>query len=526
MIVYLNADGTIQQVIPQNLTQGSNNETLIVVGANISNYTSLSAIFKLPNKQVLAPYLMTKQNSNYVLNNEIVNVWTCGIDRPVTNFSGTLEITIDATDVNGVKVNSYNGAVQIAPTNAPVFPTIDQSAEEIFNQIYQAYGFIQGKLEEKQDINDDSLETNAKNIVGAINEVNAKETENAGDIVDLQGEIEDIKNGNTIVGKATNDQNGDNIVNTYQKKQDNSLGTVNKTVVGGINELKNQTVTNAEDIQQADNEIANIKDNYATKKFVNDLYGTISMGGSKSFVFTTMQQFLDWLDGTYTRPDSVTPQNLNIGDIILIVDKGVPDYWVKSKSTPMTINDFAEYEAKVEVQEITIDDESITENESGDLQAVALKNGLKKINTTISLSDFKGMVHLSEAQYQELVTYGTISVGGQTITFDEGTIYVTPDQPAPMELTLSGTSVLTSEETFTNHIQIMVEFETDSIHAGFDCVLHPYDEAVCFVTYDVLVNGQANFGTAYLNENGNIVINVPSGLTFTNVHAKYVEFGG
>ena len=72
----------------------------------------------------------------------------------------------------------------------------------------------------------------------------------------------------------------------------------------------------------------------------------------------------------------------------------------------------------------------------------------------------------------------------------------------------------------------MVEFETDSIHAGFDCVLHPYDEAVCFVTYDVLVNGQANFGTAYLDESGHVVINVPNGLTFNNVHGKYVMFGG
>ena len=51
MIVYLNANGTIQQVVPQNLTQGSNNETLIVVGANLSNYTSLSAIFKF-KKQI------------------------------------------------------------------------------------------------------------------------------------------------------------------------------------------------------------------------------------------------------------------------------------------------------------------------------------------------------------------------------------------------------------------------------------------------------------------------------------------
>lgn len=524
MIVYLNANGTIQQVVPQNLTQGSNNETLIVVGANLSNYTSLSAIFKLPNKQVLAPRLMTKQDSDYVLNNEIVNVWTCKINKSVTNFSGTLELTIDATDVSGVKVNSYIGAVQIAPSVTPVFPTIDESAEEIFNQILQAYGDIQGKLAEKQNINDDELETNAKTIVGAINEVNSKESQNAGDIMDLQGEIEDIKDGNTIVGKARNDQNGDNIVNTYQKKQDNSLGTVNKTVVGGINELKDQTQLNAQNVQNVENEVEDVKQNYATIDFVNNLYATISMGGHKSVVFDTKQQFLNWLNGTYHRPDDLTPQNLMIGDMILIKESGVPDYWVSSKSTPMTINDFTEYEAKIEVQEITIDDESITENESGELQAVALKKGFKNVGTTISYSDFKGMVVLSKAQYDELVTYGSISVGGKTIVFDDGEIYVT-DERETISLTLSGTSVLTSAETFNSHIQIMVEFETDGIHAGFDCVLHPYDTAVCFVTYNVLVNGQPNFGTAYLSDNGNVVINVPNGLTFTNVHAKSIVLG-
>ena len=90
-------------------------------------------------------------------------------------------------------------------------------------------------------------------------------------------------------------------------------------------------------------------------------------------------------------------------------------------------------------------------------------------------------------------------------------------------LTLQGTNLLTSTETFNKHVQILVEFETDSIHAGFDCILHPYVEAICFETYDELVNGQANFGQAYLNENGQVIINVPNGLTFTNIHAHYIE---
>lgn len=148
------------------------------------------------------------------------------------------------------------------------------------------------------------------------------------------------------------------------------------------------------------------------------------------------------------------------------------------------------------------------------------------ITDTITTDSFSGVVNLSEEQYQELITNGSITVNNQKLNYSDNTLYVTPDKPKLNTLTLSGTNVLTSVEKFNSHIQIMVEFETDSIHAGFDCILHPYDEAVCFVTYDVLVNDQANFGTAYLNEVGNVVINVPNGLTFTNVHAKYIIYGG
>lgn len=174
---------------------------------------------------------------------------------------------------------------------------------------------------------------------------------------------------------------------------------------------------------------------------------------------------------------------------------------------------------------VSIDNDSITKNARDEIQAVKLKDAVKKVGDTVELETFNGVVYLSETQYQELITYGSIVVAGQIINFDNGTIYVTPDTPALNDLTFTGTNVLTSQETFNSHIQILVEFETDNIHAGFDCVLHPYDTAICFVTFDVLVNGQANFGTAYLNENGNVVINVPSGLTFTNVHGKYVVYG-
>ena len=40
---------------------------------------------------------------------------------------------------------------------------------------------------------------------------------------------------------------------------------------------------------------------------------------------------------------------------------------------------------------------------------------------------FKGVVYLTEEQYRELKTNGTITVGDLSLTYDEDTLYITPD---------------------------------------------------------------------------------------------------
>lgn len=355
-----------------------------------------------------------------------------------------------------------------------------------------------------------------------------------GELDTLKLDVESLKSDTTSITKdvsviedrVTDVETGDKLIPIYQTKQDTTLVTVDKTVVGGINELQAHTQLNASNIQNIQKDVQTVKTTYATISYVDDVYTALTIGAHKPIVFDTRADFISWLDGIFVRDDGKTPDKLNIGDVVFIKEQGVPDYWVSSKSSPMTINDFSEYEVKIEIPELKFDNDSITLNTSNEMQAVKLKNAFTNISDTVVSNDFNGMVYITEKQYQELIAYGQIVVDGQTISYNEDTIYVTPDEKAFSELTLSGTSVLTSAEQFNSHIQIMVEFETDGIHAGFDCVLHPYDTAVCFVTYDVLVNGQPNFGTAYLNDSGNVVINVPSGLTFTNVHAKYVVYGG
>lgn len=70
-----------------------------------------------------------------------------------------------------------------------------------------------------------------------------------------------------------------------------------------------------------------------------------SVKKSAGYVFDTFANFINWLTGDYIREDGVLPSKLNIGDDIFIVEEGIPDYWVKSKSEPMGITNFAPYES-------------------------------------------------------------------------------------------------------------------------------------------------------------------------------------
>ena len=90
-------------------------------------------------------------------------------------------------------------------------------------------------------------------------------------------------------------------------------------------------------------------ENYVDNKSTADRVYTDSridaIKKSVGYVFDTFDNFTKWIAGTYVRDDGVVVNDLNIGDDIFIVEEGVPDYWVKSKSDPMTITDFAPYES-------------------------------------------------------------------------------------------------------------------------------------------------------------------------------------
>ena len=77
---------------------------------------------------------------------------------------------------------------------------------------------------------------------------------------------------------------------------------------------------------------------------------------------------------------------------------------------------------------VDIDNETITENASEQIQAVALKDGVIKVeDSLITKGNFNGVVELeSVQQYNTLKTNGSIIVDGETITYNTNTVYVVP----------------------------------------------------------------------------------------------------
>lgn len=119
---------------------------------------------------------------------------------------------------------------------------------------------------EKQDVQDDSLQTANKTIVGAINE--------------LEQEVSAV-------------------ADSAQNREDSNLNTTNKTIVGAINEVNTKAVSHEE--------LGVVRD--------------IAQGKTRGQVFNTVEEVDEWL------LDAEHVATLSIGDVFLIRDLNVPDYW-------------------------------------------------------------------------------------------------------------------------------------------------------------------------------------------------------
>lgn len=70
------------------------------------------------------------------------------------------------------------------------------------------------------------------------------------------------------------------------------------------------------------------------------------------------------------------------------------------------------------------------------------------------------------------------------------------------------------------HIHLLLEYETDGVHYGTSVDLHPYNNSICLSFY-IIANETL---TAYIDEEGYIVLSNPNGITPTNIEAHYFEY--
>lgn len=91
-------------------------------------------------------------------------------------------------------------------------------------------------------------------------------------------------------------------------------------------------------------------DTFATKNNVDAQIAGIRK--NIAYTFDTYIHFTQWLEGKYTRDDGVVAESLDIGDSIYIAETNIPDYWVYTKHSPMTIDDFKPYESKIDLKDM------------------------------------------------------------------------------------------------------------------------------------------------------------------------------
>ena len=119
-----------------------------------------------------------------------------------------------------------------------------------------------------------------------------------------------------ISPKAEADQNGENIINTYQRK-DNMI----EKWIGEALENK-----------------------YPSAKLVKDsLDNIIYKKGKNVFVFKTQEDFINWINRKiYSDLTGKSILDLNIGDDMFMLDGSI-NYWCKSLNDHLTLNDFMSY---------------------------------------------------------------------------------------------------------------------------------------------------------------------------------------
>ena len=140
-----------------------------------------------------------------------------------------------------------------------------------------------------------------------------------------------------------------NVVSTDSESIQTTKGELNVPGVylGGKHLTETGVSANGKTISYPD---ITADDTFATKNNVDAQIAGIRK--NIAYTFDTYIHFTQWLEGEYTRDDGVVAESLDIGDSIYIAETNIPDYWVYTKHSPMTINDFKPYESKIDLKDM------------------------------------------------------------------------------------------------------------------------------------------------------------------------------
>lgn len=155
MIIFTNANGTLLNVMPERVYQGSNEANQIYLIAPFAQTNTVEIAFKLPQTGMYTePYLMTFQQQLTGLvteDNKPLSGWVINIPIEVTEYYGkvTLQIYVKALqDEKTITIATAGTTFEVERGVKPILP--DEPSEDVYDQILAIISGIQSDLDNGQ----------------------------------------------------------------------------------------------------------------------------------------------------------------------------------------------------------------------------------------------------------------------------------------------------------------------------------------------------------------------------------------
>ena len=144
MIVFINSDGSVSNVSPTTITQGSNNaQSITMVMEAASAFSAVNISFTLPDGSTVAGGILTPES--ITLDDTLYYGYLYNLKTSVTNFPGTVTVGYDITDSSGDILATYNANFTVTATTQPILP--EAPGTDWYDEVTTAYAYITGKID-------------------------------------------------------------------------------------------------------------------------------------------------------------------------------------------------------------------------------------------------------------------------------------------------------------------------------------------------------------------------------------------